>query len=65
MVREDEAEPRRDVLLESLETLVRELHDPPAAIAEDVVVVLGLALGVLVPGLAVREVLLVGETALL
>ena len=59
----DEAEEARDALLQLLELLAVELDDLPAALADDVVVVLLLRLGGLVARLPVVEVALVGQAA--
>src|SRR6516165_8118497 len=61
----DEAEEARDPLLELLELLAVELDDLPAALADDVVVVLLGGLGGLVAGLPVVEVALVRQPAFL
>src|SRR5215470_9859050 len=62
---DDEAEKAPDPLLQALELLARELDDLAAALADDVVVMLGLLLDRLVAGLAIVEVPLGGETTLL
>ena len=56
-------EEARDALLQLLELLAVELDDLPAALADDVVVVLLLVLGGLVARLPVVEVALVGQSA--
>src|SRR5262249_37517621 len=61
----DEAEEARDPLLELLELLAVELDDLPAALADDVVVMLLGGLGGLVAGLPVVEVTLVRQPAFL
>src|SRR5262245_15615759 len=65
MAAHDESEEPGDALLELLELLAVELDDLPAALADDVVVVLFLRLGGLVARLAIVEVPLVGQAALL
>ena len=62
---DDEAEEAPDPLLETLEFLAGELDDLPAALADDVVVMLRFLLGGLVAGLAVVEMALGSEPAVL
>src|SRR5262245_1514267 len=65
MAAHDESEEPGDAFLELLELLAVELDDLPAALADDVVVVLLLRLGGLVARLAIVEMPLVGQAALL
>ena len=61
----DKAEKTSDAFLQPLELLARELDDLPAALADDVVVLLLIVLHRLVARLPIVEVALGGEPALL
>ena len=65
MAPDDEAEEAPDPILQTLELLARELDDLPAALADDVVVLLLIVLHRLVARLPIVEVALGGEPALL
>src|SRR5262249_58351661 len=62
---DNEAEKAPDPLLQSFELLARNLHDLAAALADDVVVVLGLLLDRLIAAPTIPEAPLGGEAPLL